>query len=147
MSVTPIIMSVTPIIIEAYSDKSEADAWDKFYDEFQRTPGKKIWRSTPTCVSRAFIDAGIEQWRVRARVIVVDEIPDGMEEATCGEFYFTENMPCGGKRVICDKPGAGGWVAGYSEIIPSTTTDLQDAKYQARSDAVKQSVIIADART
>ena len=78
---------VVPMIIEAYSDESEADAWDKFYSEFQGTLGKKIWRSTPTCESRARIDTGVEQWRVRARVIVVDEIPDSMKEATARGPY------------------------------------------------------------
>ena len=78
---------VVPMIIEAYSDKSEADAWDKFYSEFQGTPGKKIWRSTPTCESRVSLDTGVEQWRVRARVFEVNEIPDGMEEATARGPY------------------------------------------------------------
>ena len=55
------------------------------------------------------------------------------------EFYFSENMPGGRQRMICDKYIDGGWFAGRSEIMLIANMDLQTAKDQARSDAVKQS--------
>ena len=88
------------MIIDAYSDKSAEDAWSRFYEvaerEFGRLEGRKIWRSIPECTSRMRIEAGIEQWRVRARVLVVDEIPENMAEATVrGPYHGMKTEPYG----------------------------------------------------
>ena len=66
----------------------EAAAWEEFKREAQRhfkwTRGEKVWRVPPTVVTLTddtSVDKNCTSYRIRARVLAFEKLPNGMEAA------------------------------------------------------------------
>jgi len=68
------------LIVTGQQSDNEKEAWDSFYAEaeqsFRWVMGYKIWRTIPKCAR-----LGEELYIVSARVIALETLPDGLEEA------------------------------------------------------------------